>query len=182
MSANFQLCGNMSDARDALKTSLSDGAKVPAHCRFSTFVFFTVFFYFLNSFSKMKAYNVLCYSSGIFFSHGLLANQSRKLSEWWVNNWSKVKTLEDKPKSGWPVFFTNCVRNVSEKAICVIIPQDRKVKNFSFTISKFWAQRYGAIWPTKVGKPWTAKTVVHTSYKYDVRRICKLYTERTTGR
>ena len=109
-------------------------------------------------------------------------NQSKKLSEWWVNNWSKVKTLEDKPKSGWPVFSTNCVRNVSEKAICVIIPQDRKVKNFSFTISKFWAQRYGAIWPTKVGKPWTAKTVVHTSYKYDVRRICKLYTERTTGR
>ena len=106
----------------------------------------------------------------------------KKLSEWWVNNWSKVKTLEDKPKSGWPVFFTNCVRNVSEKAICVIIPQDRKVKNFSFTISKFWAQRYGAIWPTKVGKPWTAKTVVHTSCKYDVRRICKLYTERTTGR
>ena len=31
MSANFQLCGNMPDARDALKTSLSDGAKVPAH-------------------------------------------------------------------------------------------------------------------------------------------------------
>ena len=79
-------------------------------------------------------------------------------------------------------FFYNCVRNVSEKAICVIIQQDRKVKNFSFTISKFWAQRYGAIWPTKVGKPWTAKTVVHTSCKYDVRRICKLYTERTTGR
>ena len=31
MSANFQLCGNMPDARGALKTSLSDGAKVPAH-------------------------------------------------------------------------------------------------------------------------------------------------------
>ena len=78
--------------------------------------------------------------------------------------------------------FTNCVRNVSEKAICVIIQQDRKVKNFNFTISKFWAQRYGAIWPTKVGKPWRAKTAGHTSCKYDVRRICKLYTERTTGR
>ena len=31
MSANFQLCGNMPDARDALKTSLSDGANVSAH-------------------------------------------------------------------------------------------------------------------------------------------------------
>ena len=34
-------------------------------------------------------------------------------------------------------FFTNCVRNIIEKAvrICVIIPQNRKVKNFHFTLS-----------------------------------------------
>ena len=31
MSANFQLCNNMPDVKDALKTPLSDGAKVPAH-------------------------------------------------------------------------------------------------------------------------------------------------------
>ena len=55
-----------------------------------------------------------------------------------MNKWSKVKTLEDKPRSGWPLFF-ECVRNVIEKAvsICVIILQDRKVKKFNFTISKF---------------------------------------------
>ena len=29
MSSNFQLCGNMPDAREALKTSLSDEATVP---------------------------------------------------------------------------------------------------------------------------------------------------------
>ena len=46
-----------------------------------------------------------------------------------MNKWSKVKTLEDKPRSGWPLFF-KCVRNVIEKAvsICVIILQDRKVE------------------------------------------------------
>ena len=42
-------------------------------------------------------------------------------------------------------------------SICVIILQDRKVKKFNFTISKFWAQQYEDKWPTKVGKPWIEK-------------------------
>ena len=61
-----------------------------------------------------------------------------------VNEWSKVKTLEDKTRSVWPSFF-QCVRNVIEKAvsICVINLHDRKVKkNFKLPISKFRAQRY----------------------------------------
>ena len=60
-----------------------------------------------------------------------------------MNKWSKVKTLEDKPRSGWPLFF-KCVRNIIEKgvSICVIILQDRKVKNSNFTISKFRAQQF----------------------------------------
>ena len=60
-----------------------------------------------------------------------------------MNKWSKVRTLEDKPRSGWPLFF-KCVRNVIEKAvsICVIILQDRKVKKFDLTISKFRAKQY----------------------------------------
>ena len=43
-----------------------------------------------------------------------------------LNKWSKVKTLQDKPSSRWPGFFTNCVKNVLEKAvsICIIIQQD----------------------------------------------------------
>ena len=46
-----------------------------------------------------------------------------------MNKWSKLKTLEDKPRSGWPLFF-KCVRNVMEKVVstCVIILQDRNVK------------------------------------------------------
>ena len=65
--------------------------------------------------------------------------------------------------SGRPFFLFKCVRNVIEKAvsICVIILQDRKVKKFNFTISKFRAQRYEDIWPTKVGKPWRVKSGAH---------------------
>ena len=42
---------------------------------------------------------------------------------------SKVKTLEDEPRSVWPSFF-KCVTHVIEKAvnISVINLQDRKVK------------------------------------------------------
>ena len=49
-----------------------------------------------------------------------------------MNKWSKVKTLEEKPRSVWSSFF-KCVRNVIEKAvsICVINLQDRKVKKTS---------------------------------------------------
>ena len=46
--------------------------------------------------------------------------------------------------------------------LCVIILQDRKVKKkFNFTVSKFRAQRYEDIWPTKVGKPWIEKGDAH---------------------
>ena len=48
-----------------------------------------------------------------------------------MNKWSKVKTLEDKPRSVWPSFFK--LRNVIGKAesICAINLQDRKVKKTS---------------------------------------------------
>ena len=51
-----------------------------------------------------------------------------------MNRWSKVKTLEDKPRSVWPSFF-KCVRNVIEKAvsICVISLLGRKVKKKTST-------------------------------------------------
>ena len=51
-----------------------------------------------------------------------------------MNKWSKGKTLEDKPRSGWPwLFYNKCVRNVIKKAVkvFVIILQDRKVKEFN---------------------------------------------------
>ena len=49
-----------------------------------------------------------------------------------MNKWSKVKTLEDKPRSVWPSVF-KFVRSVIEKAacICVINLQDRMIKKTS---------------------------------------------------
>ena len=49
-----------------------------------------------------------------------------------VNKRSKIKTLEDKPRSVWPS-FSKCVRNVIQKAvsICVINLHDRKLKKTS---------------------------------------------------
>ena len=58
----------------------------------------------------------------------------------------KSKGLRRQPRSGWP-FFTNCVRNIIEKAasICVIIPKKQKGKIISTSHyrSEFRVQRYG---------------------------------------
>ena len=69
-----------------------------------------------------------------------------KKSERWPNKWSKVKTLEDKPRSGWPLFHKLCeqyyrksckyIRNNSTK-------QKGKTISTSHYRSKFRAQRYG---------------------------------------
>ena len=62
---------------------------------------------------KMKAYTVLCQSLGVYF-YGLLAIQSKKIvkllkkSKRLPNKWSKVKTLEDKPRSEWPFYHKLC--------------------------------------------------------------------------
>ena len=98
-----------------------------------------------------------------------------------MNKRSKVKTLKDKPRSGWPLFF-KCVRNVIEKAVrCVIIIQGRKVKKFNFTMSKFWAQQYEDKWPAK---PWKAlKRKRRRTCGHGVKRICKLYSKgRPSGK
>ena len=48
----------------------------------------------------------------------------------------KSKDLRRETKEWMAVFFTNCVRNIIEKAvsICQIIPQNRKVKKFQLCI------------------------------------------------
>ena len=77
-------------------------------------------------------------------------------------------------------FFTNCVRNVIEKAlsICVIIPQNRTVKNFNFTLSiKVFGHNGMGISYQKKLESLEEKKVVHTSCKHGVRRICQLYTK-----
>ena len=122
-------------------------------CLFVCLFFCRFFFYFLYSFTKMKACTVCANAQ----AYGLMAIQSQKVQ----NCWTSVSDISGQVfKSGWLFFFWfKCVRNVIEKAVstCVIILQDRKVKKFNLTISKFRAQWYEDIWPTKVGKPWIEK-------------------------
>ena len=77
-------------------------------------------------------------------------------------------------------FFTNCVRNIIEKAvsICVIIPQNRKVKKFQLHIidQSFEYNSMGISYP-KTLESLEEKKAVHTSCKHGVRRICQLYTK-----
>ena len=83
--------------------------------------------------------------------------------------------------SGWP-FFTKCwcVRNIIEKAvsICVIIPQNRKVKKFQLHIidQSFQHDSMGISYQKKL-ESLEEKKAVHTSCKHGVRRICQLYTK-----
>ena len=77
-------------------------------------------------------------------------------------------------------FFTNCVRNIIEKAvsICVIIPQNRKVKKFQLHIidQSFEHNGVGIIYQKKL-ESLVEKKPVHTSRKHGVRRICQLFTK-----
>ena len=129
-------------------------------CRFSIFVFLAFSFVFSTLSRKWRRTLFVLELRHLFLRYSVhLVKEIVKLlkkSERWENKWSKVKTLQDKPRSRWPVFFTNCVKNVIKKAVTkrVIIQQDCKV---NFTISKSRAQRYGDMWPTKVEKPWKEK-------------------------
>ena len=154
-------------------------------CRLSIFVFLS--FYFMLSTPSWKwrltpfvleLRHLFSWSSG----HSVKENSQifEEQSARWLNKWSKVKTLENKPRSGWPFFFTNCVTNVIEKdvSICVIIQQNWKVKKITLSQygSKFRAQRYR----DKLSKTLESledKKAVHTSCRHGVWRICKLYTK-----
>ena len=127
---------------------------------------------------KMKAYTVCARAQASTMFYGLLAIQSQKIakllkkSERWPNKWSKVKTLEDKPRSGWPFFHKLCekyyrksckyMRNNSTK-------QKGKKISTSHYRSKFRAQQYV--------ESLEEKKAVHPSCKHGVRRICQLYTK-----
>ena len=77
-------------------------------------------------------------------------------------------------------FFTNCARNIIEKAvsICLIIPQNRKVKKFQLHIidQSFEHNGTGVSYQKKL-ESLEEKKAVHTSCKHGVRRICQLYTK-----
>ena len=153
-------------------------------CRFSIFVFLAFSFVFSTLSRKWRRTLFVLELRHLFLRYSVhLVKEIVKLlkkSERWENKWSKVKTLQDKPRSRWPGFFTNCVKNVIEKAlsICVIIQQDWKVKRklqlHNIKVSST------TVWRYVTNKGWKAlkrKKAVHTSCRHGIRRICKLYTK-----
>ena len=119
--------------------------------RFSIFVFFIVFFYFLNNFTKMKAYAVCATAQASFFT------------VFWPFSQRNCSTVEE--------FWTTSKHVIESKDF------RRQTKEFqSFEpngMEIYDQQRLESL---------EEKKAVHTSCKHGVRRICKLYSERTTGR
>ena len=160
-----------------------------SHHTFSAHFVGFLFWYFehfllfpLYSFMQMKAYTA-CASAQAYifiafwpFSPKKIARLLKK-SEQWPNKWSKVKTNQ-----GVNVrFFTNSVWEIIiEKAvsICVIIPQNRKVKKFQLHIidQSFEHNGMGISYQKKL-ESLEEKKAVHTSCRHGVRRICQLYTK-----
>ena len=137
---------------------------------------------------KMKAYAV-CASdrASIFmvfwpFTPPKLPNCWRSLNDDRTSD-QKVKTLEDKPRSGWPFFHKMCekyyrksckyMRNNSTK-------QKGKKISTSHYRSKFRAQRYGDKLPKKVGKPWREKGGAPFMQAWCQKDLPTLYQRRTS--
>ena len=158
-------------------------------CRFSIFVFVAFSFVFSTLSRKWRRALFVLELRHLFFRYSVhLIKEIVKLlkkSERWENKWSKVKTLQDKPRSRWPVFFTNCVKNVIEKAvsICVIIQQDCKVKRklqlHNIKVSST------TVWRYVTNKGWKAlkrkKEGAHFMQAWHQKNLQTLY-QRTTGR
>ena len=89
----------------------------------------------------------------------------------------KSKDLTRQTKECMAFFFTNCVRNIIEKAvsICLIIPQNREVKKFQLHIidQSFEHNGEGISYQKKL-ESLEEEKAVHTSCKHGVRRICQL--------
>ena len=78
-------------------------------CRFSLFAFGAFSFFFSTLSRKWRRTLFVLELRHLFLRYSVyLVKEIVKLlkkSERWENKWSKVKTLQDKPRSRWPVFF-----------------------------------------------------------------------------
>ena len=113
----------------------------------------------------------------VFNTHGKLL----KRSERWPKKWSKVKTLEDKLRGGWPFFHKLCEKyyRKSCKYMCNNSTNwNRRVKKFQFHSidQSFENNGIGIIYQKKL-ESLEEKKAVHPSCKHGVRRICQLYTK-----
>ena len=92
-----------------------------------------------------------------------------------MNKWSKVQTLEDKPRSVWPSFF-KCVRNVIEKAVLrnksTRQKGEKKLQLHNIKVSST------TVWRYMTSKGWKAlKRKRRRTCRHGVRRICKPYSK-----
>ena len=154
------------------------------------FGIFNAFFYFLYSFMKMKAYTVCARAQASIFMVFWPFSPKKKIvkllkkSERWPNKWSKVKTLEDKPRSGWPFFHKLCEKYYRKS--CKFMPNNstkqkgKKISTLHYR-SKFRAQRYEDKLPKKVGKPWREKGGAYFMQAWCQEDLQTLY-QRRTGR
>ena len=153
----------------------------PVHFVGFLFWYFYLFFIFSTPSWKwrptlfvLELRHLFLWSSG----HSAKKKKSAKLlkkSERWPNQWSKLNTLEDKPRSGWPFFHKMCLKYYRKS--CKYIgnnstKQNGKKISTSHYRSKFRAQRYGDKLP-KTKENLEEKRAVHTSCKHSVRRICQ---------
>ena len=106
-------------------------------CRFSIFVFFpfSIIFFTLSRKWRPTLFALKLRRLFFWFSGHSVKEIFKLLNKVWmikVNKLSKAKTLEDKTRSVWPS-FSQCVRNVIEKAvsICVLNLHNTKVKKTS---------------------------------------------------
>ena len=87
-------------------------------------------------------------------------------SERWPNKWSKVKTLEDKPRSGWPFFHKLCEKYYRKSCKYMRNNSTKQKGNNGMGISY-----------QKKRESLELKKAVHTSCRHGVWRICQLYTK-----
>ena len=122
---------------------------------------------------KMKAYNVCARAqASISWSSGNSVKKKKVIllekSERWRDKWSKVKTLENKPRSGWPFFHKLCEKYYRKSCKCMrnnSTKQKGKKISTSHYRSKFRAQRYGDKLPPKGWKALKRKMwcILHAS-------------------
>ena len=109
------------------------------------------------------------------------------LSQRWPNKWSKVKTLEDKPRTGWP-FIRKLCEKYYRKSYKYMRNNSTKQKGKKISIlryrSKFRAQRFGDKLLKKVGKPWREKggaPFIHAWCQKGLPTLYQRRTDRPTG-
>ena len=131
-------------------------------CRFSIFVFVAFSFVFSTLSRKWRRTLFVLELRHLFFRYSVdLVKEVVKLlkkSERWENKWSKVKTLQDKPRSRWPVFFYKLCEKCYRKSCKYMRNNSTRLKGKKkLQLNNIKVSSTTVMWPTKVGKPWREK-------------------------